>query len=208
MTESEIEQRLHRAWTGMLGYVDRERLGELEPVVLHRTHVTPLQLFAELGHVRLEVAELIGSADVQTLADEMTTSHWRVKDVVAHLASWATEFRSEVETVARGGAFDYLIIFTPKIGPTDWNHREVHRREEQAMHDSAVEFDAETKRLQDFVLAVSHDLLFQSAQLPQTSDGTPAGRWRMSPADLILAKCQHDRYHLERIRDWQRDRAL
>jgi hypothetical protein len=44
-------------------------------------------------------------------------------------------------------------------------------------------------------------VLFGDAELPLTPDGRPESRWRTPPADLMLMKCRHDRYHLDRLRE-------
>ena len=161
--------------------------------------ITRPMLWAELEDVRLAFAELHAALDEESKADVLATTLWSVKDVVAHLASWATEFTRQIETVAARAAFDYLITFTPRVGPTEWNARELDRRRAMSLDDRFRELDAATARIQELALSLSDEVLFTAAELPQTPDGRPENRWRTRLADLMLMKCWHDRYHLERV---------
>ena len=158
-------------------------------------------LCAELEDVRLAFAEVHGALEGASKADALATTEWSVKDLVAHLASWATEFRRQIETVAAREPFDYLITFTPRVGPTEWNAREVARRRVQSLDDSFRELDMATERIQDLALSLPDDVLFTPAELPQTPDGRSESRWRTPLADLMLMKCWHDRYHLGRLHE-------
>jgi hypothetical protein len=62
-----------------------------------------------------------------------------------------------------------------------------------------VSFDSCT--VQDLALTLDAGVLHAAAELPQSSDGQPQGRWRVPLADLILMKCWPDRYHLDRLRE-------
>jgi uncharacterized damage-inducible protein DinB len=161
--------------------------------------ITRPMLWAELEDVRLAFAELHAALDEESKAELPATTLWSVKDVVAHLASWATEFARQIEMVATHMPFEYLITFTPRVGPTEWNAREVDRRRAMSLDDRFRELDAATGRIQELALSLSDDLLFTAAELPQTPDGRPENRWRTRLADLMLMKCWHDRYHLERV---------
>src|SRR5262245_22769563 len=163
--------------------------------------VTRVVVWAELEDVRLAAAELHAAIDDDDArAGLQATGRWSVKDVLGHLAAWATEFRHEIETIARGEPFGYSITFTPRIGPTQWNERERDRRRDASLDTIFREFDAETLRLQDLAMSLPDEVLFAVAELPQTPDGTAANRWHRRPADLMLMKCWHDRYHLDRLR--------
>jgi hypothetical protein len=158
-------------------------------------------VWAELEDVRLAVAELHAALDDDDArAGLLATSRWSVRDVIGHLAAWAGEFRREIDAVARGDGFDYSITFAPRIGPTAWNEVERERRRDATLDALCREFDAETVRLQDLALSLPDDVLFAVAELPQTPDGATASRWRRRPADLMLMKCWHDRYHIGRLR--------
>ena len=195
-----VERRLIDEWDL---FVERGEISRDVPAAIAASRgesITRVVVWAELEDVRLAVAELHAALDEDgARADLLATSRWSVKDVVAHLAAWAGEFRREIEAVARREAFDYSITFVPRIGPTDWNAREHDRRRDIPLDALFREFDAETAGLQDLALSLPDDVLFAVAELPQTPDGTAANRWRRRPADLMLMKCWHDRYHIGRL---------
>ena len=201
MNHLDVERTLHDEWQA---FVDDHRPNpDLATTIgsAHGGHVTRRVLWAELEDVRLAFAEVHAAFDDASKADLLATTHWSVKDVVAHLASWATEFRRQIETVAAREPFDYLITFTPRIGPTEWNAREVDRRRPQSLDDSFRELDTATARIQQLALSLPEDVLFTPAELPQTPDGRSQSRWRTPLADLMMMKCWHDRYHLGRLRE-------
>jgi hypothetical protein len=70
--------------------------------------------------------ELRGTA-LEKHANRYINGAWTLQQLFAHLASWAREFRHQVETVVRGESFDYAIPFALSvIGPTRWNEQQVH----------------------------------------------------------------------------------
>ena len=199
MNELDVERTLNSEWQT---FVEAGRPSPdlaITTVEARGNRITRPVLWAELEDVRLAFAERHAALEDESKADALATTHWSVKDLVAHLASWATEFARQIETVAARVPFDYLITFTPRVGPTEWNARELERRRAMSLDDRFRELDAATARIQDLALSLSDDLLFTAAELPQTPDGRPENRWRTRLADLMLMKCWHDRYHLDRV---------
>jgi hypothetical protein len=158
---------------------------------------------AELEDIRLRCRELRTSAGLIEDLDRSFTSEWSLRDVMAHLASWATETRHEVETLAAGGDFDYAIAFSSPGGPVEWNHAEVLRRKKWSVEAIFDELEWETEHLADLVAALPDQLLWAEVTLPRTL-GAPPQPWRVRIADAVLGACRHDHWHLTRIEAWRR----
>ena len=205
---NELEALLRDEWHELSDALDVPALPfELPPV--KRAAVTPPALFAQLEEVREEwraVRSSIRPGD----ADRYVNAAWTLKDLVAHAASWAEEFRHEVETVFRGDPLDYAIPYVMSvIGPTEWNEEKVRARDPQSIEDSFDELDAETLRLQDLLLQMTHTDLYQPKTFPLAPSGDPEAKWRGPSAVIIAAKCEHDRYHIaqikKRLASWRED---
>ena len=93
-------------------------------------------LVAALAEVRLRFAELAPEAERR--ASDTITRLWTMRELVAHMASWATEFVREVSIASRGEPFDYTIQFPMPVGPTVWNQREVDGRATRSFDDARV----------------------------------------------------------------------
>jgi hypothetical protein len=202
VSEVDVDRALTEAWQTLVAGVRPDPDLPAAMAQSHGGRITRPVLWAELEDVRLAMAELRAAIDGDRAdAGTLATTRWSVKDVVAHVASWAAEFREQIERVARREPFDYLITFTPQVGPTEWNEREVERRREFSLDAAFDEFARETARVQELALSLSDAVLFTPAELPLTPDGTAGHRWRRALADLMLMKCWHDRYHLDRLRE-------
>lgn len=160
--------------------------------------VSPIALCAQLEEVLEAVAAL--RPRVARHARRYVNSAWTLKDLLGHLASWAAEFRQQVETVARGGSFDYAIPFAMNvIGPNEWNARAAQRQRTVPLHDLLDQFEGETRRLQDLVLELPPPALYGEAEFPLAPSGDPRQPFRGSIAMIVLGKCSHDLYHLGQI---------
>jgi hypothetical protein len=201
MNELDVERTLIDEWQAFAAAVPTDPDLGVATVEARGGRLTRPILWAELEDVRLSFAEVHAALADESKAERLATTRWSIKDLIAHIASWAAEFRRQIETAAAGQTFDYVITFTPRVGPTEWNARELDRRRALSLDDRFRELDVETARIQELALALPEDVLFMTAELPQTPDGRPENRWRARLADLMLMKCFHDRYHLERIRD-------
>ncbi len=163
--------------------------------------VSPVALHAQLEEVLAALAAM--RPDIVRHAGRFVTSAWTLKDLVGHLASWASEFRQEVQTVAGGGSFDYAIPFALHvIGPNEWNARAAERQRPLPLDDLLGEFERETRRLQDLVLELPPPALYGEASFPLAPSGDPQQTLRASIAMIVLGKCGHDLYHLGRIADF------
>ncbi len=168
--------------------------------------LSPTALFAQLEEVREEWREL-RSAIQPGDAARYVNAAWTLKDLVAHVASWAKEFRHEVETVFRGGSFDYAIPYVMTVvGPNEWNEEQVRQRETQSLDVSFDELDAETLRLQELLFEMSEQDLYGPATFPLAPSGDPAAKWKGPSAVIIAGKCEHDRHHIgqlkKRLESW------
>lgn len=200
---AEFEEVLENEWRTLLASVEDAFEVAPSPLALpvsRRIPLSPTALFAQLEEVREESREL-RSAIQPGDAERYVNAAWTLKDLVAHVASWAKEFRYEVETVFRGGSFDYAIPYVMTVvGPNEWNEEQVRARERQSLDGSFDELDAETVRLQELLFEMSEEDLYGPATFPLAPSGDPAARWKGPSAVIIAGKCEHDRHHLGQLR--------
>jgi len=201
MNALDVERRLNGEWQAFVENADADSRLAAAIVEARGSRTTRPMLWSELQDVRLAFAELHAALDEESKAKVLATTAWTVKDVVIHLASWASEFKRQIETAAARQPFDYVITFTPRVGPTDWNARELDRRRAMSLDAAFGELDAGTEGIQELALSLPDDVLFSVAELPQTPDGRPENRWRLPLANLMIMKCWHDHYHLARLRE-------
>lgn len=167
-----------------------------------RFPVGPLALYAQLEELLATWREL-GDQPLEALQERYVNAAWTVKDLLGHLASWAAEFRREVETVAAGRAFDYAIPYALSVmGPNEWNARAAEEQGPRSLEMILEEFAVETRRLQDLVLELPESTLYSPASFPLAPTGDPAFPWKGNIALIVLGKCQHDRHHLDQIEKW------
>jgi Mycothiol maleylpyruvate isomerase N-terminal domain len=201
MKEPDVDRGLVAEWQALVAAGRPDRDLAVAILETHGSRITRPLLWAELEDVRLEFVDLRASIDEASKAERLATTLWTVKDVVGHVAAWATEFANQMETIAARKEFDYLITFTPRVGPTEWNDRALAPRAAMSLGERFDELDAATSHIQDLALSLPDDVLFSEALLPETPDGRPENRWRSRVADMMLMMCMHDRYHLERLRE-------
>lgn len=167
---------------------------------------TAAGLFAELEEILLLWREL-RRQPLRRYARRFVSAAWTLQDLLAHLASWASEFRQEVETLAGGREIDYAIPFALSvIGPNEWNQVEVERRRSLTLTEVLDQFEEETRSLQDLVLTLSRPDLLRTATLAAAPSGSPASRVQGSIAVVVSGKCMHDRHHIGNIRRWLAER--
>jgi hypothetical protein len=168
-----------------------------------RVPMSPAALLAELEDVRRSWNVLLRSPKVKRRQDRYLSTHWTLKELLAHLASWAGEFRHEIERTLRGDTFDYVIPFAlSAMGPGEWNQREVDKRRELSLTAIREEFDRETRGLEELLLEAPPERLFRRATFPLAPSGNPASLWSGPPALIVAGKCVHDRHHLAQIEAW------
>jgi hypothetical protein len=202
MAERDVLERLREEWRSLL---DAQSIRpETTPLALPRERRMPLSrtaLLALLEEVRAAWSDLRESVD-EELAGRYVNAGWTLKDLLAHLASWATEFRREVAAAARREELDYAIPFAMGVlGPTQWNEEQVAARRDQGLEAIFDEFARETAALEEIVLTIGDGELYAPALFPPAPSGDPAARFRGPAAFIISAKCLHDRHHIEQIRE-------
>ena len=196
----EIGARLELEWRSLLEAIAAPARSPLDLAPERRVAVSRVALLAQLEEVREEWRALQGLVD-EEMGARFANAAWTLKDLLAHLASWAREFGSEIATVSRKESFDYAIPFAMSVlGPNQWNEREVQLRKERTLEEIFGEFDEETARLQDLVIEMEEPVLYQPAPFPLAPSGNPQERMPVPPALLVSGKCLHDRYHFAQIR--------
>jgi len=200
-----VYEQLEREWQELLASVPEEQGADAAAAraAAAKTPLRPAAVFAELEDVRLGFAELVASGLLEKHAERLITRKWTLRDLLAHLASWAAEFRKETEIAARGGDFDYTILHVPSPrGPNEWNQERVEERRSLSLAEILAEYERETLRLQELVLLLPEETLAVDREFPLSPTGDPAALLRSSIGDIASMKCFHDRYHFARIRPW------
>ncbi len=195
-----IEELLASEWDRFVENAPRPAASPLSLPPERRVPLRPVALFAQLEEVREGWRALTSDMSADELSRYITGA-WTLKELLAHVASWAREFRHEVETVFRGGDLDYAIPFVMTVmGPNAWNEKEVQARHERSFEEVVPEFDEETARLQELLFEMSEQDLYGPSEFPLAPSGDPKARWKGPSAVIIYGKCAHDRHHLEQIR--------
>jgi len=165
-------------------------------------HISRLALVAEVEDVRLRWRALRLLISSHAEFETRITALWSVRDLIGHLASWAKETRDEVEVLAEGGRFSYVIPFVGTAGPAAWNQVEVLRRREWTVEAVMDELEYETKRLRELATVLPDEILWKDVELPRTV-GDPPRVWRARLGDAILGMCRHAHWHLGQINAWR-----
>lgn len=198
---TEVRTQLSREWRALL---ERMSSGSASPLDLppeRRMALGRMALFAQIEEVREDFRGLRDLVD-EELGAKFVNAGWTLKDLLAHVASWATEFRRQLETVSRHESFDYSIPFAMSvIGPNRWNEVEVEKRRDRSLEEIFDEYDRETVGLQELVLSMEEPELYRGYEFPIAPSGRPDERWQAPSAVMAAGKCTHDRYHIAQIRD-------
>lgn len=161
-------------------------------------------LFAELEDVRSSWNELLKASRLQPFVDRFVSPAWTVKDLVAHVASWSSELRQQVQTVSKGETITRGIPYALSIiGPNEWNQVEVEKRRPVKINGILEELEKETKSMQEIVLDLPKQDLHVETAFGLAPSGDPSALWTGTIAQVVLLKCGHDRYHMEHIRKLQ-----
>jgi len=189
---------LQRGWHGLLQQMRASVLS------LPRIRVRPQTLSIELEDLLAEWRELWNSEWFVPARDRHVTSEWTLQDVIAHVASWSKEMRVQSEMLAKGLNVPYRILFEKLGGPRSWNAEQVGLRREQTLKSSIAEVERETAQLQDLLLKVGQPILFaeRTIGIASSAAGEP---WVKSIAGIVEMRCLHDRLHIHRIREWNRE---
>jgi hypothetical protein len=157
-------------------------------------------LFAMLEEPLQILLELRETGLLSKYRDRFINTSWSVRDLVTHMSSWAQELRRQVETLAEHRGFDYAIPFALSvIGPSQWNRKEIDNRAGKTVGDAVAEYEAETLRAQDLLLALPQAALYEVGETPLAPSGDPAARWRASIAMIVFGQASHFGYHLRQL---------
>lgn len=194
MSAASVETRLAADWGAL---VESTAAGEARPFAPGA--LSPAGLSALIAENRARWRAIALALEVGGGAERLVTTAWSARDLLAHLASWAAEFRRELETIVRGEAFDYRIVFRPGVGPTEWNEAALDARRERSLGEVLAEYEAETDRFDDLVLSLPDDAFARPVILPLAVTGDPAAPLTVPLAGLVAARCGHESHHLSQL---------
>jgi Mycothiol maleylpyruvate isomerase N-terminal domain len=199
--EEPIPEVLQSGWQKLV-----EQAGALVPS-RPTIRVRPVTLCIELEDLLAEWRELWSAKWFAGELDELITSEWTLKDVIAHVASWSREMRAQAEILGKGSTVGYRILFEKVGGPRSWNAEQVALRRSQPVEELIEEIERETTLFQDLLLAVEQTILFveRPIGIAMAATGAP---WIRSIAGIVEMRCYHDRMHLHRIREWRLGRSI
>jgi len=166
----------------------------------------PASLWIHLEDLLLEWRELWSSEWFAARQDELITSEWTLKDLTAHIASWACELRAQAEILASGAGVDYQILFDEQGGPRSWNADKVAMRRSQSLEELIGEIERETVRLQDLLYEIDSPALLTERPIGIAPASAPEKPWIRSVAGLVEMRCRHERHHMNRIIQWKHAR--
>jgi len=198
-------ERITQEWQALARDFERDAASNPQWFLRERggVRIRPTVVFAELEDTLANWQELRASAWVGEAQDQLITSEWTLKNLLAHVASWETEFVNQIQTALRRAEFDYTIVFSPKVGPKEWNDEQVGRRREHTLDEIFDEIESGTRRLQDLALELPQDIFSTPRAFPIAFDSDPRTPWILSAAQMMLTKCMHDRHHLARIENFR-----
>jgi hypothetical protein len=192
----EIEARLRREWENAVPVPlpDTARLVERAAP----EHASRRAALAELDDARRLCAELRGHIEGNASEAVRATPGWTVREVIAHLASWAMRTRQELAATLEDAGGLEVIHFDRDGGPRMWNQREVDARAGRTVGMLFEELDDEWNRVAGLLATAPEGLVAEVVELPRTA-GDPAAPWRMPLISMVIGACWHTRYHLQRL---------
>jgi hypothetical protein len=196
MSRDHIDMQLHHDWYQLLGQI----IAPATPPLRLR----PPTLWIQLEDLLLQWRELWTSEWFAADQGQLITSEWTLKDLIAHVASWAGEFRSQAEILAGGNGVGYRILFDEVGGPRSWNAEKVEMRRSQSLEELVSEIDRETVRFQDLLFEVGIPALLTERPIGIAAAAAPGQPWIRSIAGLVEMRCFHERHHMNRIIQWKR----
>ena len=198
MSHQRIDVLLQQDWDQLLGDIN----APAKPSI----RVTPATLWIQLEDLLLQWRELWSSDWFAADQGELITSEWTLKDLTAHVASWAGELRAQAEILAGGTGVAYQILFEEIGGPRSWNAEKVEMRRAQSLQELVGEIERETVRFQDLLYEIDIPTLMTEHPIGIAPTGVPGQPWIRSIAGLVDMRCFHDRHHMNRIIQWKRAR--
>ena len=196
MSRDRVEMQLQHDWNELLGRI----MAPAKPAI----RLKPATLWIQLEDLLLEWRELWSSEWFAADQGELITSEWTLKDLTAHVASWAGELRAQAEILAGGAGVGYQILFEEVGGPRSWNAEKVEMRRSQSLEELISEIERETVRFQELLDAVDTPALSTERPIGIASAAAPERPWIRSIAALVEMRCFHERHHMNRIIQWKR----
>jgi len=191
-----VDMLLQDDWNQLLGRI----IVPAKPSIRLR----PATLWIQLQDLLFEWRELWTSEWFTANQGQLITSEWTLKDVIAHVASWAGELRTQAEILAGGAVVGYQILFDEIGGPLSWNAEKVAMRRSDSLEELIGEIERETVRFQELLYAVDTPGLFTDRPIGIAPTATPGKPWIRNIAGLVEMRCFHDRHHMTRIVQWRR----
>src|SRR5215510_14651059 len=109
MSRDHIDMQFQHEWHQLL----RQIIASVTPP----GRLRPATLWIQLEDLLLQWRELWTSEWFAADQGELITFEWTLKDLIAHVASWAGEFRTQAEILAGGNGVGYRILFDEIGGP-------------------------------------------------------------------------------------------
>ena len=192
-------------------HVDTELQHDWQRFVSHITapanlaiRITPATLWIALEDLLMEWRALWRSEWFAAVKDQLINSKWTLKDLMAHVASWAAELRAQAEILAGGTGVGYQILFDEIGGPRSWNVEKVELRRRRLLEEVIGEIERETIRFQDLLFEVDIPALLTKHPIGIALAATPGEPRIRSIAGLVEMRCIHERHHMNRIIQWKR----
>jgi hypothetical protein len=196
MSRQSIDMQLQHDWNEFLRHI----IAPAKPSIRLR----PATLWIQLEDLLFEWRELWTSEWFAANQGGLITSEWTLKDLTAHVASWAGELRTQAEILAGGAAVGYRILFEDIGGPRSWNAEKVEMRRSQSLEELVGEIERETVRFQDLLYEVDIPTLSTERPIGIAPAAAPGQPWIRSIAGLVEMRCIHERHHMTRIIQWKR----
>ena len=199
MSRDHIDMQLRHEWHQLLGQISA-------PATPPR-RLRPATLWVQLEDLLLQWREIWTSEWFAADQGQLITSEWTLKDVIAHVTSWAGELRAQAEILADGNGVGYRILFDEIGGPRSWNAEKVEMRRSRSLEELIGEIESETVRLQDLLLGIDVPAISTEHPIGIAWAATPTEPWIRSIAGLVEMRCFHERYHMNRIIAWDRAKS-
>lgn len=136
---------------------------------------------------RVALNEAISGLSEEQIGQDLVTSEWTVKDILAHLAAWQNETLISVQRAERGETIGPMIAESVD----EWNQRRVAERRRLPVMDVLQEFNA-----------VHDDLLAALERWPE--DGVPLGPAGWDETARLWWLTEHDGEHLDMIQGYRK----
>jgi hypothetical protein len=145
------------------------------------------EFLERMRSTRVALNEAISGLSEEQIGQDLVTSEWTVKDILAHLAAWQNETLLSVQRAERGEQIGPMIAESVD----EWNQRRVAERRRLPVMDVLQEFNA-----------VHDDLLAALDRWPV--DGVPLGPAGWDETARLWWLTEHDGEHLYAIQTYRK----